>query len=97
MVATTYRDSIYGDLLGEETYTWYRNGIMIENATGDSITESPVTVEKTSPATYILLKFIRMYPAVIQNVPMLNLLWLTRIRSYKLAAILKSAKTIQST
>ena len=41
LTATAYYDTI----LGEATYTWFRNGVMIENATGNVLTESPVTVD----------------------------------------------------
>ena len=41
LTATAY----YDEELGEPTYTWFRNGVMIDNATGNVLTESPVTVD----------------------------------------------------
>ena len=35
------------------TYTWYRNGILVEGATGNSFTESPVTVDENYYQLYI--------------------------------------------
>ena len=41
LTATAY----YDEELGEATYTWFRNGVEILNATGNVLTESPVTVD----------------------------------------------------
>ena len=41
LTATAYYDTI----LGAATYTWYRNGYEIENAHGNVLTESPLTVD----------------------------------------------------
>ena len=37
--------AVYDSILGLPTYTWFRNGVEIENATEATLTESPVTVD----------------------------------------------------
>jgi hypothetical protein len=37
--------AVYDTVLGEPTYTWYRNGVEVADATGAVLTESPVTVD----------------------------------------------------
>jgi hypothetical protein len=40
----TVTAAIEGGVTGGEVFTWYRNGIMIPNATGSSFTESPLVI-----------------------------------------------------
>ena len=41
----------YDEVLGDVTYTWTRNGVVVENAYGDTLVDSPVTVDN-DPTNY---------------------------------------------
>ena len=50
--SVTFQATTWGGVEGEAVYTWYRNGELIENVTGDIYVDAPLTVEGV-PTTYI--------------------------------------------
>ena len=48
----TFNATTIGGIEGEEIYTWYRNGELVENVSGDIYVDAPLAVEGV-PTTYI--------------------------------------------
>ena len=48
----TFNATTTGGVEGEAIYTWYRNGVLVENVTGNLYVDAPLTVDGV-PTTYI--------------------------------------------
>ena len=61
-----------GTGFGDGTYTWFRNGVVIEGANGEYLTESPLAVDGDSTAyNYGLLKLLTQLPLpLLRHLPL---------------------------